>query len=163
MTERLKLLARDEEDFMVVAAVLQDALITFADMQFFPGERQFVIVANRFRWENCSETAEMMPQPGVQTIAAVDGADSPCSSFERVNCGIRFDGVDRVKCRNLDLKDRSRILEFLTFQIDGDALVMVFAGDAALRLEGSAITCQMQDVGEPWPTVWRPHHAAGEA
>jgi hypothetical protein len=163
MSDRLKLLARDNEDFMVVAAVLQDALITQGDMTYLPDERQFVVVANRFRWENCSETAEMMPQPVAATISDDDSDCSPCSSFERVNCGIRFDGVEHVKCRNLDIKDRSRILEFLTFQIDGDAIVLLFAGDAALRLEGSAITCQIQDVGDPWPTLWRPHHAAGEA
>src|SRR5262245_35261711 len=118
MSDRLKLLARDGEDFMVIAAVLQDALITLGDIQFFPTERQFVVVANRFRWENCSETAEMMPQPVAQMSPDAEFSSPPCSSFERVNCGIRFDGVEQVKCRNLDHKDRGRILEFLTFQVD---------------------------------------------
>ena len=155
--------ARDQEDFTVVAAVLQDALVTLGDMQFFPEERQFIVVANRFRWENCGETADMAPQPP-QPLTGDAGLDGPpCTTFERVNCGIRFDGVERVKYRNLDLKERGRILEFLTFQADDGAVVMVFAGDAAVRLEGASITCQIRDVGEPWPTLWRPHHASDDA
>ena len=61
MTDRLKLLARDQEDYAVFAAVLQDALITLGDMQYFAAERQFVVVANRFRWENCQDKAATGP------------------------------------------------------------------------------------------------------
>lgn len=153
MAERLKLQARDHEDYVVLGAVLQDALIAVGDMQFFPAERQFVVVANRFCWENCG-------------AATGDGADAalaePCRSYERVHCGIRFDGVQQVKTRNLDLKDRGRILELLTFEFDGGAVTLVFAGGGAVRLDGPAIVCQLQDVDEPWPTLWRPQHAAEE-
>jgi DUF2948 family protein len=153
VSDRLKLQARDREDFTVVGAVLQDALIALGDMEFFPAERQFVVVANRFRWENCSDT------PAVGTNADFTG---PCQSYERVHCGMRFDGVEQVRTRNLDLKDRGRILELLTFEFDGSAVTLVFAGGGAVRLDGAAIVCQLQDVDEPWPTMWRPHHAVDE-
>jgi hypothetical protein len=35
---------------------------------------------------------------------------------------------------------------------------VTFAGDAALRLQGPRIVCHMEDLGEPWPTRWRPSH-----
>ena len=153
MSDRLKLQARDQEDYVVVGAVLQDALIALGDMQFFPEEHQFVVVANRFRWENCSN------EPAVGPNADFTG---PCQNYERVHCGMRFDGVEQVKIRNLDLKDRGRILELLTFEFDGTAVTLVFAGGGAIRLDGESIVCQLQDVDEPWPTMWRPQHLVDE-
>jgi hypothetical protein len=32
-----------------------------------------------------------------------------------------------------------------------------------IRLEGAGITCRLKDLGEPWPTRWRPRHTAGDA
>ena len=43
-----------------------------------------------------------------------------------------------------------------------DAVVLSFAGGTAIRLEGSEITCRVEDMGEPWPTTWRPQHPLGE-
>jgi hypothetical protein len=59
MTGPLKLRAEDAEDLDVVSACLQDAIVPLSDMEFLAGEKRFVLVANRFRWENCGETAEM--------------------------------------------------------------------------------------------------------
>lgn len=153
MSDRLKLQARDPEDYLVMAAVLQDALITLEDMQFFPAEQQFVVVANRFRWENCSDG------PATGPDAEFTG---PCQNYERVHCGIRFDGVEQARFRNLDLRERGNILEFLTFECDDGAITLLFAGGGAVRLEGAGVVCQIQDVDEPWPTLWRPHHSVGE-
>ena len=38
--------------------------------------------------------------------------------------------------------------------------VLVFAGDAAIRLETAQPLCFIEDLDEPWPTKWRPRHAA---
>ena len=43
---------------------------------------------------------------------------TPCRSYERVNCGIRFDGIEHVRCKGIDRGDRGRILELLTIQVD---------------------------------------------
>ena len=48
---QLRLLARDEDDVAVVSALLQDAIIPGADMEFKRKTNQFFIVANRFCWE----------------------------------------------------------------------------------------------------------------
>ncbi len=35
---------------------------------------------------------------------------------------------------------------------------MVFSGNTAVKLEVNAVEVFVQDLGEPWPTMWRPHH-----
>lgn len=163
MTNQLRLRAEDDEDLRVIAAVLQDALVAMSDMEYLAGDHCFALVANRFRWENCDAAdAAMASPPAAVPIADTNGnedaAFAPCQSYERVNCGIRFDGVDHVRCKGVDRHDRGRILELLTIQIDPDAVTLLFSGGAAVRLEGKAISCHLQDLGEPWPTTWRPQH-----
>jgi hypothetical protein len=157
---RLKLRAEDEEDLRVIAACLQDALIPLSDIHYIDSERRVILVANRFRWENCPDL------PEVPTGHAQDGID--CSNYERVNCGILFENISAVRRRGLDQRDRGRILELLTMNIETAdsgrmAVVMLFAGGAAIRLEGENIKCRISDIGEPWPTQFRPHHPTDDA
>jgi hypothetical protein len=157
----LRLKAEDADDFAVVSACLQDALIPVVDMDFLGAERRFVLVANRFRWENCAETAEM---PVAEQAPVLDIAFAPpnCRAYERIHCGVTFEGVTRVRRRGIDQEERGRILELLAIHRDGDAVVLEFASGAAVRLEGERIVCLLADLGEPWPTQWRPHHPEGE-
>jgi hypothetical protein len=155
----LKLRTEDAEDLRVIAACLQDALIPLSDTEFQSADRRFLLIANRFCWENCSDAAEE-PAP--------DPALGPqCGAYERVNCAIVFDNVDTVRRRGIDQGERGRILELLTMEIEehGDrmAVTMLFAGGAAIRLEGGRISCRVGDLGDPWPTQWRPSHPAGDA
>jgi hypothetical protein len=159
---RLKLRAEDEDDLRVIAACLQDALIPLSDMHYQDAERRFILVANRFRWENCADLPEAPPV----AIGSPDGFG--CTTYERVNCGILFDNVTTVRRRGLDQRDRGRILELLTMDIEtGEggpvAVIMLFAGGAAIRLEGVAIKCRISDIGEPWPTQFRPNHPGDDA
>ena len=158
-TSRLKLRAEDQDDLRVIAACLQDALIPLSDIHYLDSERRLILVANRFRWENCPDLPE--------APTSQDGIE--CSNYERVNCGILFDNVTSVRRRGLDQRDRGRILELLTMNIEslGDggrmAVVMLFAGGAAIRLEGENIKCRISDIGEPWPTQFRPNHPTDDA
>jgi hypothetical protein len=73
-----------------------------------------------------------------------------------------------VRRKGLDQRDRGRILELLTMDIEADgsgkmAVVMLFAGGAAIRLEGTGIKCRISDIGEPWPTQFRPSHSSDDA
>jgi hypothetical protein len=38
------------------------------------------------------------------------------------------------------------------------SILLEFAGDGAIRLEVARIECRAKDLGEPWPTRWRPRH-----
>lgn len=135
----LKLRAVDPDDLAVVSAMLQDALVSMSDMQYRAGERRFVLVANRFRWENCDE----------------NGA---CDQFERVHCAVAFEGVDKVEQQGLERCCLDGIGELLTIEVADGAVLLVFAGGGRVRLGISRLDCHLRDVGEPWPTQWRPRH-----
>jgi len=128
----LRLRAEDAEDFRVIAACLQDALVPLGDMTFDGDVKEFILVANRFRWET---------SPG-----------------ERVHCAVHFTGVAAVRRRGLDLRERGRILDLLTIEAEPGAVVLLFAGDVAVRLEGERIGCRMRDIGRPWPATDTPRH-----
>jgi hypothetical protein len=156
----LKLRAHDPADMDVIAALLQDALVPLGDMTFLAGEKRFVMVANRFRWHG--DPAEdgvpsaPAPQPErADVVFAEEGAEPP---FERVNSGLCFDKVERVRYRGLTPGGKDEILNLLTITARPDAITLIFAGDAAVRLEVAAIRCHLEDIGEPWPTRWRPQH-----
>ena len=164
-TAPLRLRAADVEDLRVVAAVLQDALVPLADMTFQRREKRFVLVANRFRWESRDGAplpAQSEADGGADTDASFADAElGPV--YERVNCGIRFGKVANVRMRGLDPQQRDQILNLLTIDAEPRAITLVFADNAAIRLEVSAIDCHLEDIGEPWPTRWRPFHELDDA
>jgi hypothetical protein len=135
----LKLRAEDDEDLAVFSACLQDALAPVGDMAWLREERRFVLVVNRFRWE-CK--------------------DVPC---ERTLAGVCFEDVDNVQVKGFSAVQRERILELLAMHRDGTAIVLEFASGARLRLDAKSIRAVIEDLGEPWPTQWRPAHPLEDA
>ena len=151
MSTPLKLRAVDAEDLAVLGACLQDALVPVQDMRFLGEENRFVMVANRFCWENLA--AEESAGAGPGEIAA--------GSYERVHCAITFEHVLSVEAKGFTpgaAADKGRLLEVLTIQAEGDVLTLVFSGGAAVRLCVETVEAFVQDMDEPWPTMWRPHH-----
>lgn len=155
----LKLRAHDPADMDVVAALLQDALVPQMDMSYLPREKRFVLVVNRFRWHG-DPTQDNLPsapppQPEGEDAAFAEDGEPP---FERVNSGLCFDNVSRVRYRGIVPGGKDEILSLLTIDTRPDAITLIFAGDAAIRLEVEAIRCRLEDIGDPWPTRWRPRH-----
>jgi hypothetical protein len=155
MSGPLKLRCEDAEDVVVLSSLLQDALVPLAELAWLPAERRFVFVAGRFIWEECLDVT--LP-PGEATLEC----------YSRSNFGVTFETVTAVKSRGIDLADRGRILELLALKPEaaapGTAAVeLVFAGGASIRLEAERILAHGQDLGEPWPTRWRPRHPDVEA
>lgn len=165
MAERLKLRAEDAEDVLVLSTVLQAALVPLAESVWLPEERRFVFVAGRFLWHECLDVT-LPPEQALQQV------------YSRCNFGVTFETVTAVKSRGIDLKDRGRILELLAVTTedmpdDGAAgspslgsriaIDLLFAGDAAIRLEVERVFVHGQDLGDPWPTRWRPNHPDTEA
>jgi hypothetical protein len=143
----LKLRAADAEDLAVLSAILQDSLVTIGEMAFLPDESRFVLVANRFKWE-----PEAGPRPG---------------KGERVLTGLCIDGVNAVSRRGFSPRDGDRILSLLALHAEGEGtpatLILDFAGGSSVRLEVGQILCHLDDLGEPWPTRWRPKHPVADA
>jgi DUF2948 family protein len=134
----LRLRAEDAEDLAVISACLQDALVAVRDLAYDRDARTFVLVANRFRWEE-------------------GGAP-----FERTLCGVAFDAIDGVAYRGFQRGEDDRILALLAIRpaprSAGTVIDLEFAGAPAIRLRAAAISCRARDLGEPWPTVWQPDH-----
>jgi hypothetical protein len=137
MADRLKLRAVDEEDLAIISAILQDALVAVGDMDFLAEESRFVLVANRFCWE----------------AKPIDNAH-----YERTLAGLAFSEVSAVSLRGFDRRDPDRLLQILALHRDGEAIILDFSSGASLRLEAAQILCHMEDLGEAWPTPWRPRH-----
>lgn len=159
MTAPLKLRCEDAEDVVVLSSVLQDALVPLAEVAWLPAERRFVLVAARFVWEECLDVTLPPEQAQIECYA-------------RSNFGVTFETVTAVKSRGIDLAARDRILELLAIQLEGApapaapglaAVELMFAGGASIRLEAERIRAHGQDIGEPWPTRWRPRHPEIEA
>jgi len=152
MGEKLKLRCEDKEDFVVLSSLLQDALVPVAEIAWLPAEKRFVLVASRFIWEECLDVT--LPPEQAQL-----------ECYSRSNFGITFEAVTAVKSRGIDLDRKERILELLAIKPEGSpaAVELVFAGGAGIRLEAERILAHGQDMGEPWPTRWRPRHPGTEA
>lgn len=159
----LKLRAADAEDLNVISACMQDALVCVSDARFVPAERCFVLVANRFRWENCPEFLRETPEG----LRSAEG----CESYERVNCALSFSEVTGVRLAEMAAPKDLNVLELLAITAEGgdpagggrggpegEAVVLYFAGGGTIRLEVGKILCHLQDLGEPWPTKRRPQH-----
>jgi hypothetical protein len=158
--ERLSLRVTDADDLAVLASVLQDAVIAIGDMRYIAADKLFVMLASRFRWEAVvdGESADQSDDESDDET----GGETADAVFERIHCGIAFEGVEAVKVRGIDIKDRSQFLDLLTLRAEEGGLVLTFAGGAAIRLDAPRIRCHMRDMGEPWPTTNRPEHELSE-
>ena len=163
----MKLKARDRRDLAVLSALLQDALVAVRDMAWLPREKRFVMVANRFRWEAAPEpvpaSTEAEPGPG---DAAADArfAQTPDRLYSRSFAGLCVERVEQAQLRGLDLKQRDRFLALLSLELeaDGKALRLTFAEGVEIRLKLARLCVLMEDLGESWPTQWRPSHLDGD-
>lgn len=138
MSDRLKLMALDAEDLSVISSAAQDALVAVRDCAYFKDDKRFVLLVNRFRWEADRE---------------IDSAHS------RTHAALVFNDVSAVHHHQMPLSEPDRVLELLTVASDNPhSLTLRFAADRAIRLEIGRFACHLEDVGEPWPTLWKPAH-----
>ena len=135
---KLKLSAVDAEDLGVISAAIQDALVAVRDCAWLQGERRFVLLLNRFRWE---------ADPGVE------------ATHSRTHSALVFNEVTAVRHHDIPTGDPDRMLELLAVALENDRSVLLrFSAGRAIRLEIGRLACHLGDVGEPWPTPWKPAH-----
>jgi len=151
----LKLRARDADDLQVMAALLQDAIVPVSEMLFLPNAQRFIVVANRFRAESAAA-----PESPAEGDASFEDRSRP--HHERIHCGLRFDRVRKVRHRGFDRRARGEMLNLLTILAGEGGIDLVFAGGADLHLDCAAIDVRLEDIGEAWPTRWRPSHAVAQ-
>jgi hypothetical protein len=136
--EKLRLTALDAEDLGVVSSAVQDSLVAVRDCAYFPDEKRFVLLLNRFCWE---------ADPGVET------------QYWRTHSALVFNDVNAVHHHRIPHDNPDRMLELLSMALENDrSVVLRFAAGRAIRLEIGGLACHLGDVGEPWPTPWKPAH-----
>jgi hypothetical protein len=144
----LRLRAEDADDLAVISACLQDALVPVRDLFYDLGEGLFLAVVNRFRWESGFA-------PAVGEIG-----------HQRILCGLAFREVRNVSYRGFRRSEEDRILSLLAIRAepgeDGLVILLEFSGGGTIRLDVALLSCHARDLGEPWPTPWRPSHDSSE-
>ncbi len=164
-SKRLKIRAHDAEDIHTLSGLLQDSLAPLCDVAYLREEKRFVLVVNRFCWEmlpselrerglSAPDTPEGQAENDDVSFSDVD--DLP--TFHRVNTGLCFDKVKSVQVKDVDLNQKDEILNLLTIAAIPGYITLHFSGGAAIRLVVSQIRCHMDDISEPWPTLYQPRH-----
>ena len=152
LTGKLRLLARDEDDVAVVSALLQDAIIPGADMEFNRKTNQFIIAANRFCWE-------------IQPLDDVTSSDGK-PVHERRLCGICIRHVKAVQHHNWpDMRQDAlfnllalRYVDMAKHEGEGVGLQFEFSGGSSLRLLTDDIDITLADLDVSHPTSLQPAH-----
>ncbi|MCA3575383.1 MAG: DUF2948 family protein [Aestuariivirga sp.] len=138
----LRLTALDVEDLAVISAHMQDAVLLAGDMRYDPKRRQFVILANRFAW---------------------DETDTP----QRRRTGLHFDRVLAARTLNMRHLEKDEVLSLLSVTFaESDApsgeVLLTFSDGATVRLTVECLECQMTDLGPAWAAKAVPQHPLDE-
>jgi Protein of unknown function (DUF2948) len=134
----MRLLAQDGADLGVVAALLQDAIILRQDMAWDRQRHLFVILLQRYRWE----------QDKTRT---------------RVRSALKIDHVIEARSRG-ELGEPMALLsieaEKATADPDDPAVDvrLSFSGGATIRLAADSLSITLEDLTSAWPTSRTPHH-----
>ncbi|MBW7923048.1 MAG: DUF2948 family protein [Rubellimicrobium sp.] len=132
----LRLRALDGDDLAVISALAQDAVLSSADMRWEKGRRRFVLLLNRYRWEDADRAAR-------------------ARDHERVRSLLVIEDVTRVQSSGLPQGADDLVLSLLSLAWepgeDGAGRVLLtFAGGGALALAVEALEVLLQDVTRPY-------------
>ena len=139
----LKLLATSDEDLKIVAAHLQDAIVSMQDIANLKKNRIFLIQLNRFMWEDVEK--------GV------------FRKNKRIRTVLKFDNVISVLSKNVNTKKDNNFLDFLTIESNllpdkSYEIKLIFSGNAMIKVKTEVIDITLDDQGSPWESKTQPKH-----
>ena len=139
----LKLIGKNQEDLKVISAYSQDSIVNVKDIVFLKENRTFVMIANRYMWEDVEK--------GV------------FRKNRRIKCAIKFEEVLTVKSKNINQKNKNKPLECLAIEgnliADNNYVInFFFSGDSVITLVSESIEVVMHDLGKPWNVKHFPIH-----
>lgn len=147
----LRLVAKDEVDLEVVSALLQDAIVTGADMHYDAHHNCFMVVANRFCWE----------RPALTDLRDSNGR----AVHERTLCGVRINHVTAVQKQRWPVDWRSAFLNLLALklvtmpqQACDYVIEFSFSGGPSVRVTAEQISIALGDLDSGRPTNLEPRH-----
>ena len=139
----LKLIVRNREDLKVISAYSQDSIVAVEDITFLRKNRIFVMIINRFMWEDIEK--------GIH------------KQSKRIRCAIKFEGILKVKSKKINQKNRNKRLECLAIKCNeilskNYEINFFFAGGSVITLISESIEVVMNDLGESWNVKYIPKH-----
>ena len=139
----LKLLATSDKDLRVIAAHLQDSIVSAEDFANLKKNRIFLIQLNRFMWEDVEK--------GV------------FRKNKRIRTVLKFDNVINVLSKNINLKNNKNFLDFLTIESSllpdkSYEIRLIFSGNAIIKVCAEVIDITLDDQGSPWESKTAPKH-----
>ena len=139
----LKLIGKNKEDLRVISAYIQDSIVNVRDIVFLKKNRYFIMMINRFMWE--------------------DAEKGVFRKNKRIRCAIKFEKVLEAKVKNINQKNKNRLLECLAIKCnllknENHEMKIFFAGDGVITLLVESIDLMLQDLGEPWNVKYKPIH-----
>ena len=139
----LKLIGKNQEDLKVISAYSQDSIVAIKDMIFLEKNRIFIMIVNRFMWEDIEK--------GVHR------------ENKRIRCAIKFEEILKVKSKKINQKNRNKRLECLAIKCNqilrkNYEINFFFAGGAVITLIAESVEVVMQDLGISWNVKHIPKH-----
>ena len=133
-----------DQDIKVISSLLQDSLVSNADIYFERKDKTFAFIANRFCWERVS-------------------SKNSDFSYYRVLSGVNIQNVNSVKQKNLIQKKNNETALFynlLTIEYDcvPNEITLVFSQEISVKLNISQLNIFIRDLDEPYPTQQIPDH-----
>ena len=141
--DNLKLICKNQEDLKVISAYLQDSIVAVRDMIFLKKNKIFIMIVNRFMWEDIEK--------GIHRQS------------KRVRCAIKFEDILNVKSKKINQKNKNKNLEFLAIECNKNLgrnyeINFLFSGGAIITLICESIEVIMNDLGFPWNVKHTPKH-----
>ena len=143
--DRLRLVALDADDLVVISAHLQDAVLKVSDIDWRPGEARFALALNRYAWE------------------AAPAGWLRRTPHQRRRSALHFERVLRVRTAGFDRGASETVLSLLAVRFEaGEApsgeVLLIFSGGATIRLDVECVEAQLADLGPAWSTPHAPRH-----
>tara|TARA_A100001015_G_scaffold235626_1_gene267481 strand:- start:456 stop:911 length:456 start_codon:yes stop_codon:yes gene_type:complete len=148
MTEenKLKLRAVATEDIEILSTLLQDGLVVSSDLHYEKDEALFVMVINRFCWEQAN-----------------DG--EPEKKLNRCLCGLKVAHVKHVSQRGLSAA-ATQFYNLLSITYDEskenekavNSLTFTFSDGYGIKLTVDELALIVQDIAAPHPALAQPQH-----
>ena len=139
----LKLIGKNQDDLKVISAYLQDSVVTVKDIIFLKNNRTFVMIVNRFMWEEVEKEV--------------------FRHNKRIRCAVKFEEVVKVKSKNINQRNKNKPLECLAIECsvfldESYEINIIFSGGSIITIIAEAIEVVTHDLGKPWNVKHVPSH-----
>jgi hypothetical protein len=140
---KINLIGKNQDDLRIISAYLQDSIVTVKDIVFLKQNRTFVMIVNRFMWEDAEK---------------IDSRKN-----KRIRCAVKFEEVIKVESININQKNKNKPMECLAIECSASndqtyKTMIFFAGNGIIALISETIEIVLQDLGKSWSAKHIPRH-----